>query len=127
MRKSRFSETQIVTILKEGEAGRTVGEICREHGISSATYYPEAIRVDNGPEITARVFADWCSENDVKINYIQPEKPNQNAYIERFNRSFRTEVLDSHIFSNLSQVRDISWAWMLSYNEELPHNSNAGY
>ena len=84
---------------------------------------PEAIRVDNGPEMTARVFADWCSENNVKINYIQPGKPNQNAYIERFNRSYRTEVLDPHIFSNLSQVRDISWAWMLSYNEERPHDS----
>lgn len=84
---------------------------------------PEAIRVDNGPEMTAQIFANWCSENEVKINYIQPGKPNQNAYIERFNRSYRTEVLDPHIFSNLSQVRDISWAWMLSYNEERPHSS----
>jgi putative transposase len=84
---------------------------------------PSAIRVDNGPEMTAHVFADWCSENEVKINYIEPGKPNQNAYIERFNRSYREEVLDPHIFSNLSQVRDLSWAWMLSYNEERPHRS----
>ncbi len=60
---------------------------------------PKAIRVDNGPEFTAGVFADWCSENDVRIDYIQPGKPNQNAYIERFNRSCRAEVLDPHIFS----------------------------
>lgn len=84
---------------------------------------PESIRVDNGPEMTAHVFTEWCEKNWVKINYIQPGKPNQNAYIERFNRSYRTEVLDPHIFSNLSQVRDISWAWMLSYNEERPHSS----
>lgn len=84
---------------------------------------PSAIRVDNGPEMTAHVFADWCRENEVKINYIEPGKPNQNAYIERFNRSYREEVLDPHIFSNLSQVRDLSWAWMLSYNEERPHRS----
>jgi len=84
---------------------------------------PLAIRVDNGPEMTANVFADWCRENDVRIDYIQPGKPNQNAYIERFNRSYREEVLDPHIFSTLSQVRDISWAWLLSYNEERPHRS----
>ncbi|MBX7062696.1 MAG: transposase [Pyrinomonadaceae bacterium] len=45
-------------------------------------------------------------------------KPNQNAYIERFNRSYRDQVLKPHIFSALSQVRDLSWAWLLSYNEE---------
>lgn len=71
---------------------------------------PGAIRVDNGPEMTAAVFADWCRENNVRINYIQPGKPNQNAYIERFNRSYREEVLDPHIFSTVAQVRDISWA-----------------
>lgn len=84
---------------------------------------PKAIRVDNGPEMTAQVFADWCSENNVRINYIQPGCPNQNAYIERFNRSYREEVLDPHIFSTLSQVRDLSWAWLTSYNEERPHSS----
>lgn len=84
---------------------------------------PQAIRVDNGPEMTAHVFADWCSNNGVKINYIEPGKPNQNAYIERFNRSYREEVLDPHIFSSISQVRDLSWAWLLSYNEERPHRS----
>ncbi len=96
---------------------RTLEQLKAQHGT------PEAIRVDNGPEMTAQVFADWCSENNVEIKYIQPGKPNQNAYIERFNRSFREEVLDPHIFSTISQVRDISWAWLLSYNEERPHSS----
>ena len=73
--------------------------------------------------MTAHTFADWCRENNVRIDYIQPGKPNQNAYIERFNRTYRTEVLDPHIFATLSQVRDISWAWLLSYNEERPHSS----
>ncbi|MGQ0541974.1 MAG: IS3 family transposase [Blastocatellia bacterium] len=96
---------------------RTLEQLKAQHGV------PSAIRVDNGTEMTAQVFADWCNENGVAIKYIQPGKPNQNAYIERFNRSFREEVLDPHIFSTISQVRDISWAWMLSYNEERPHSS----
>lgn len=84
---------------------------------------PQAIRVDNGPEMTASLFSEWCRENQIRIDYIQPGKPNQNAYIERFNRSYREEVLDPHIFSTLSQVRDLSWAWLMSYNEERPHKS----
>lgn len=96
---------------------RSLEQLKAEHGT------PSAIQVDNGPEMTAQVFANWCSDNGVEIKYIQPGKPNQNAYIERFNRSYREEVLDPHIFSTISQVRDISWAWMLSYNEERPHSS----
>jgi putative transposase len=96
---------------------RTLEQLKGQRGL------PRAIRVDNGPEMRANVFAEWCHENRVRIDYIQPGKPNQNAYIERFNRSYREEVLDPHIFSTLSQVRDISWAWMLSYNEERPHSS----
>ena len=53
---------------------------------------PEAIRLDNGPELTADVFIDWAERNKVKLLFIQPGKPNQNAFIERFNRSFRQEV-----------------------------------
>jgi transposase InsO family protein len=54
---------------------------------------PSAVRVDYGPEFTAQPFVDWCAEHAVAMHYIQPEKPDQNAYIERFNRSYRTEVL----------------------------------
>lgn len=105
------------TSITAAKVVRTLDQLKNERGV------PKAIRVDNGPEMTASVFSEWCSENKVRINYIQPGKPNQNAYIERFNRSYREEVLDPHIFSTLSQVRDLSWAWMLSYNEERPHRS----
>ena len=84
---------------------------------------PKMIRVDNGSEMTSQLFVDWCEANDVEIAYIQPGKPNQNAFIERFNRSYRTEVLDPHLFSNLEQIRELSWGWMISYNEERPHES----
>ena len=96
---------------------RTLEQLKRERGL------PRSIRVDNGPEMTTSIFAEWCHENRVRVDHVQPGKPNQNAYIERFNRSFREEVLDPRVFSTLSQVRDLSWAWLLSYNEERPHSS----
>jgi putative transposase len=65
---------------------------------------PKAIRCDNGPEFTAEVFIDWCRSNDIEPRHIQPGKPNQNAFIERFNRSFRREVLNAHLFEDLDQV-----------------------
>ncbi len=84
---------------------------------------PKAIRVDNGPEYLSQVFADWCQSNGIALNYIQPGKPNQNAYIERFNRTFRHEVLDAYLFESLGQVREITRHWMTEYNEERPHDS----
>jgi putative transposase len=84
---------------------------------------PQAIRVDNGPEYLSQVFADWCQSNGVTLNYIQPGKPNQNAYIERFNRTFRHEVLDAYLFESLTEVREITRHWMTEYNEERPHDS----
>ena len=57
------------------------------------------------------------------IQYIQPGKPNQNAYIERFNRTFREEVLDQHLWASIDDVREAAWWWMLEYNEERPHES----
>ena len=57
------------------------------------------------------------------IQYIQPGKPNQNAYIERFNRTFREEVLDQHLWASIDDVREAAWWWMLEYNEERPHDS----
>lgn len=84
---------------------------------------PEAIRCDNGPELLSEVFRAWCEENDVEIRYIQPGKPNQNAFIERFNRTFRSEVLSAYLFEDLDQVRQIAWEWMIEYNEQRPYDS----
>ena len=69
------------------------------------------------------MFADWCRDNNLTLNYIQRGKPNQNAYIERFNRTYRHEVLDAYVFESLRQVRRITRSWIREYNEERPHDS----
>ena len=91
--------------------------------IQSVRGLPKRIRLDNGPEMLAEVFTDWCDENNIELAYIEPGKPNQNAYIERFNRSYRNEVLDPHLFITLRQARELSAAWLISYNEERTHDS----
>ena len=84
---------------------------------------PHAIRCDNGPELTAQTLVDWCHAHAIQLRYIQPGKPNQNAYIERFNRTYRNEVLDAHLFDDLDQVREITAEWSIKYNEKRPHDS----
>ena len=84
---------------------------------------PTRVRVDNGPELTAEAFVDWCGAQRIAIGYIQPGKPDQNAFIERFNRTFREEVLDAYLFDSLDQVQEITDAWLATYNTERPHDS----
>lgn len=84
---------------------------------------PKAIRVDNGPEFTSLNFQKWCNENNIKIKYIQPGSPSQNAFIERFNRYFREDVLDAYWFEDLEQLRIIIEKWRNDYNENHPHKS----
>ena len=86
---------------------------------------PQAIRLDNGPEFLADRFATWCADRGLALRYIQPGKPNQNAFVERFNRTFRHEVLDAYVFESLDQVREISAEWMREYNEERPPDALA--
>ncbi len=88
-------------------------------------YYgkPQAIRLDNGPEMTSQQFMDWAQTRDIYIRYIQPGKPNQNAFIERFNRTYREEVLSAHLFDNIRQVQEITEQWLYEYNENRPHES----
>lgn len=87
---------------------------------------PEAIRCDNGPEFTSQKFADWCDENGIEVRYIQPGKPDQNAYVERFNRSYREEVLDAYLFESVDDVQEISDRWLTDYNQNRPHESLGG-
>jgi putative transposase len=87
---------------------------------------PQAIRLDNGPEFLADRFASWYADRGIALWYIQPGQPNQNAFVERFNRTFRHEVLDAYVFESLDQVREISAQWMREYNEERPHDTLDG-
>ena len=84
---------------------------------------PAVLRTDNGPEFLGSDFTAWCDAHGIFIDYIEPGKPNQNAFIERFNRSYRTEVLSVYLFSSLDEVREITWKWMQEYNEERGHDA----
>lgn len=85
--------------------------------------YPEQVRVDNGPEFISIALAEWAEENGVHLEFIKPGKPTQNSYIERFNRTYRNEVLDCYVFRSLREVRDITDNWLPQYNDERPHES----
>ncbi len=84
---------------------------------------PDVLRVDNGPEFLSSELAAWAESSGVMVQYIQPGEPNQNAYIERFNRTYREEVLNLYLFENLAEVREITYWWMIAYNEQRPHDS----
>ncbi len=85
--------------------------------------YPLQIRLDNGPENVSKEMVAWAKRHGVTIHYIQPGKPAQNAYIERFNRTYREEVLDMYLFKKIADVQSITDKWLQEYNTERPHES----
>ena len=108
---------EVDTSINSSRLVRIFEQLKRDHGL------PQVLRSDNGPEFLGEAFTAWVEANGVAIQYIQPGKPNQNAYIERFNRTFREEVLDQHLFARLDDVREAAHWWMIEYNELRPHDS----
>ncbi|MGD1335192.1 IS3 family transposase [Vibrio harveyi] len=84
---------------------------------------PGKLRMDNGPEFISTALAEWAEENRVELEFIRPGKPTENSYIERFNRTYRTELLDMYVFKTLSEVRELTEQWMKEYNDERPHDA----
>jgi putative transposase len=84
---------------------------------------PQAIRCDNGPELTSRHFLAWCVERQIELIHIQPGKPTQNPHIESFHGRLREECLAISWFQNLFDARRKISAWRIEYNEERPHSS----
>lgn len=85
--------------------------------------YPLKMRMDNGPELVSLTLAQWAEEHGVVLEFIRPGKPTQNAFIERFNRTYRTEILDFYLFRTLNEAREITDRWLMEYNSERPHES----
>ena len=84
---------------------------------------PLSITVDHGPEFEGQVLDAWAYQRSVRLNFIRPGKPIENAYIESFNGRFRDECLNEHWFVTMAQARQVIEKWRIEYNTERPHSS----
>lgn len=84
---------------------------------------PLHLRTDNGPEFISYKLRQWCEVNKIMIQYIQPGRPMQNAYVERKNGSLRRELLNAYLFDSLREVRVMCEEWRAYYNTERPHKA----
>lgn len=87
---------------------------------------PAAIRCDNGPENLSAALVNWANQHQITMMYIQPGKPTQNAYIERYNRTVRHEWLDLHAFNSIEHAQRLATEWLWLYNNERPNTAIGG-
>ena len=87
---------------------------------------PNAIRCDNGPEYISGKLIRWAKQNGIELLYIQPGKPQQNAYIERYNRIVRYDWLSHYLFDSIAEVQDFATRWLWTYNHERPNMALGG-
>lgn len=110
-------DIEIDTSLTATRVVRTLTQIIELRG------KPQRIRMDNGPEFISSKFELWCKEQQIALLYIQPGKPMQNALIERFNGSYRRDVLNAYLFEDLWQVKELTKEFIDEYNNRRPHES----
>ena len=88
---------------------------------------PARIRCDNGPEYISTLLMNWSKKHDITLCFIQPGNPQQNAYVERFNRTVRYDWLSQNLFSSISEVQDQATNWLWHYNNERPNMGIGGF
>ena len=87
---------------------------------------PDVIRCDNGPEYISAVTLGWAAKRGISIDFIQPGQPQQNAYVERYNRTVRYDWLAHHLFETLDEIQDFATRWLWTYNNYRPNMSLSG-
>jgi putative transposase len=108
---------EVDTSLGELRVRRVLDRVAAERGL------PEAIVLDNGPEFRSRALAAWSEERGVRLEFIQPGKPVQNAYVESFNGRLRDECLNANWFTSLNDARRKIEEWRQDDNQQRPHSS----
>ena len=116
-----FTKEAVAMVVDTSISGH---RICRElDQLCLIQGKPKSIRVDNGPEFTSNALDEWTYHNQVKLDFIQPGKPTQNAYIESFNGKFREECLNQNWFKDIIDAQEKIEEWRHFYNEVRPHSS----
>jgi putative transposase len=87
---------------------------------------PKVIRCDNGPEYISQHLLAWAEKEGIKIEHIQPGKPQQNAYVERYNRTVRYDWLSHYLFESIQEAQDFATRWLWTYNNERPNMALGG-
>lgn len=108
---------EIDTSLPAARVIRTLTQVVELRG------KPNKIRMDNGPEFISSKFELWCKENGIELQYTQPGKPMQNGRVERFNGTYRRDILDAYLFEDLWQVKALTEEYIEEYNNERPHQA----
>ena len=116
-----FSHESVDIVVDYGISGEYVTRVLDRAALFRG--YPRAVRTDNGPEFTSRIFMAWAQAHGIRHILIQPGRPMQNGYIESFNGKFRDELLNEQWFENLQQARNATAIWRQDYNEVRPHGS----
>ncbi len=87
---------------------------------------PGEIRCDNGPEYISIALQRWARRRNIRLRYIQPGKPQQNSYVERYNRTVRYDWLNQYLFESVEEMREFATQWLWSYNNERPNMGIGG-
>ncbi len=87
---------------------------------------PEMLRCDNGPEFISQELEHWAGKHNIELKFTQPGNPQQNAYVERYNRTVRYGWLSQYQFESIEAVQDYATQWLWFYNHERPNKANGG-